>query len=81
MSLVNRNKNQELSWIKYILQPKPLLDFFRAFIYIAFAVLLFFTPGFLETLPIYKYIFCGGALLYGLFRVLRIRKNYLKMQR
>jgi len=81
MSFVDQHNKQPMSWIKYMLQPKPILDIFRAFIYIAFSILLFFLPGFLETLPIYKYIFCGAALLYGLFRMRRVYLNYLKLHK
>ncbi len=78
---MQRLEKENISFLKFIVQPKPILDFFRAFIYIGFSVLFYFSPHFLNTFPLYKYLFCGGAFLYGVYRIYRIYSEYKNISR
>lgn len=73
---MNRNNEEQITFLKYLLKPKPILDFFRASIYIMFALLFYKMPNFLTDLPLYRYLFCGVALIYGLYRIYRIYVEY-----
>lgn len=68
--------NKKISFWKYIFQPRPILDIFRALIYILFSLALFKIPNFLTDLPFYKYLFCISAFLYGCFRLYRVYYDY-----
>lgn len=77
----NRNNEGDISFFKYLLQPRPILDFFRAFLYILFAVFFYSMPDFLSEHVLYRYLFCGAALFYGFYRMYRIYSDYKKMYR
>lgn len=79
--MIERTPKEHISFLKYLLQPRPILDLFRASIYIMFAGLLFYIPNFLVDTPAYKYMFCGGALFYGGFRIYRIYIDYKRLYR
>lgn len=74
--MLEQAPKEQLNFFKYLLQPRPIVDLFRAIIYILFAVLMFQIPNFLEDLPVYKYLFCVAALLYGFYRIYRIYVDY-----
>lgn len=79
--MLNQAPQDKISFFKFILQPRPIVDFFRAIIYILFAALMFQIPNFLTDLPLYKYLFCGSALLYGCYRIYRIYSDYKRLYR
>jgi|GEM_PF-4954149 len=81
LDMTEQNTEEKPGFLKYLLQPRPILDFFRASIYIMFGVFLFRIPNLLTDLPLYKYLFCGGALLYGGFRMYRIYAEYKRLYR
>lgn len=79
--MIEQKPKEQISFFKYLMQPRPIVDFFRAIIYILFAALMFQIPNFLIDLPFYKYLFCGAALFYGCYRIYRIYAEYKRMNR
>lgn len=79
--MLESRPKEEVSFFKYILQPRPIVDFFRAVLYLLFAVLIFMMPDILADLPLYKYLFCGAAVLYGFYRMYRIYADYKRLYR
>lgn len=79
--MIEPKPQEQITFFKYLLQPRPIVDFFRAVIYILFAFLMFQIPNFLTDLPIYKYLFCGAAFLYGSYRIYRIYADYKRLYR
>ena len=75
------NETNKDSFIKYMLKPMPLLNIFRSLIYIFFAVMLYNMPNFLNDLPLYKYLFCGAAILYGIYRLYRVYGDFKRTNR
>lgn len=73
---MNNPSEEQISFWKYLLKPRPILDFFRATIYLLFAILFMMMPDFLTDLPLYRYLFCGAAFLYSLYRYYRIYAEY-----
>ncbi|HUH74370.1 MAG TPA: hypothetical protein VLZ75_08165 [Chitinophagales bacterium] len=77
--MIPSTPNEQVTFLKYLLQPRPIVDFFRAILYILFAILMFMIPNFLEDLPFYKYLFCVSAVLYGGYRMYRIYADYKRL--
>lgn len=77
----NPTPKENIPFIKYIFQPRPIVDFFRAIIYILYGILMFQIPNFLTDLPLYKYLFCGASLFYGAYRIYRIYAEYKRQYR
>jgi hypothetical protein len=65
----------------YVLKPAQVIGIFRALIYILFGIFLFYIPNLLTDLPLYKYLFCGASVAYGLFRLYRIYADYQREYR
>lgn len=79
--MIESKPNEQVSFFRYIFQPRPIVDLFRAILYLLFAVLMFKIPNFLTDLPFYKYLFCASAILYGCYRIYRIYADYKRLYR
>ncbi len=79
--MIKNPKEDKPSFLLYLLQPMQIVGLFRASIYFMFGIFLFYIPNFLTDLPLYKYLFCGASIAYGLFRVYRIYADYQKEYR
>jgi hypothetical protein len=69
-------KEKKESFAEYLIKPAQMLHLVRAAIYVFFGGYLFTQPWFLDGYPIYKYAFCGLAVVYGLFRCYRIYADF-----
>ena len=79
---MRRNPEEEKpTFLRYMLQPTQIVSLFRASIYFMFGIFLFYIPNMLTDLPLYKYLFCGASMSYGIFRVYRIYADYLREYR
>jgi hypothetical protein len=67
---------KKVTFAEYLTKPAQILQLVRASIYVFFGGYLFTQAWFLNGYPIYKYAFCGLAVVYGLFRWYRIYADY-----
>ena len=77
----NQVQEEKPTFLRHLLQPAQILSLFRASIYFMFGIFLFYIPNLLSDLPLYKYLFCGASMAYGIFRVYRIHADYQREYR
>ena len=75
MNTPSRPKRKK-TFAEFLIQPSQLVNIVRASIYMIFGSYLLFVPFILADYPLYKYLFCGFSVLYGVFRWYRIYADY-----
>lgn len=77
MNISNRPKK---GFTHLLAQPNFIIQCVRSLIYIIFGFFILMVPSILSDNLLLKYLFCGGSLLYGIFRMWRVYKLFLQEQ-